>query len=140
MQGFKAKKRLLRAFSFLLLRTASILRVLPFHSFITVEASHANAHARAFFSYIWFKSDILSLHWCKLHSVVVIMLSYQPSTPGFNLRLGSDCVMQYAGTGKEMHKAIFFLLQNLALQLGLEQGCQPEGIAIMWQQLFSLRK
>ena len=30
-----------------------------------------------------------------------------------------------------MHEAIFFLLQNLALQLGLGQGCQPEGIAIM---------
>ena len=49
-----------------------------------VEASHANAHARAiaFFSYIWFKYDILSLHCCKLRSVVVIMLSYQPRHPG----------------------------------------------------------
>ena len=33
-----------------------------------------------------------------------------------------------------------FLLQNLALQLGLGQRCQPEGIAITWQQLFGLRK
>ena len=99
-----------------------------------VEASHANAHARAitYFSYIWFKYDILSLHFCKLRSVMVIMLSYQPSAPGFDSRLGtgSECVMQYAGTGKEMHEAIFFLLQNLALQLGLGQRCQPEGIAI----------
>ena len=49
---------------------------------VEVEASHANAHARAiaFFSYIWFKYDILSLHCCQLHSVVVIMLSYQPPT------------------------------------------------------------
>ena len=29
-----------------------------------------------------------------------------------------------------MHKAIVFLLQNLALQLGLGQRCLPEGIAI----------
>ena len=68
------------------------------------------------------------------------MLSYQPSAPGFDLQLGSECVMQYAGNWKEMHEAIFFLLQNLALQLGLGQGCQPEGIAITWQQLFSLQK
>ena len=97
-----------------------------------VEASHANAHAHAiaFFSYIWFKYDILSLHCCKLRSVVVIMLSYQPSAPRFNSRLGSKCVMQYAGTGKEMYEAIFFLLQNLAVHLGLGQQCQPEGIAI----------
>ena len=97
-----------------------------------LEASHANAHVRAiaFFSYIWFKYDILSLHSCKLCSVVVIMLSYQPSAPGFDLQLGSECVMQYAGNWKEMHEAIFFLLQNLALQLGLGQGCQPEGIVI----------
>ena len=48
-----------------------------------LEASHANAQARAiaFFSYIWFKYDILSLHCCKLCSVVVIMLSYQPPHP-----------------------------------------------------------
>ena len=65
-----------------------------------------------------------------LRSVVVIMLSYQPSAPRFDSRLGSECVTQYARTGKEMHEAIFFLLQNLALHLGLGQGCQPEGIAI----------
>ena len=98
----------------------------------TVEASHANAHGRAiaFFSYIWFKCDIFSLRCCKLCSVLVIMLSYQPSARGFDLRLCSECVMQCAGTGKEMYEAILFLLQNLALQLGLGQGCQPEGIAI----------
>ena len=97
-----------------------------------VEASHANAHARAiaFFSYIWFKYDILSWHCCKLRSVMVIMLSYQPSAREFDSRLGSECAMQYAGTGKEMHEAIFFLLQSLALKLWLRQGCQPEGIAI----------
>ena len=61
---------------------------------------------------------------------MVVMLSYQPSAPGFNSQLGSECVMQYAGTVKEMHEPIFFLLQNLALQLGLGHGCQPEGIAI----------
>ena len=69
---------------------------IPFHTSISVEASHANAHARAiaFFSYIWFKYDILSLHCCKLGSVVVIALSSQPSAPGFNLQLGCACVMQ----------------------------------------------
>ena len=71
---------------------------------------------------------------------MVMILSSQPSTPGFDSRLRGACVIQYAGTGKEMHETIFFLLQNLALQLGLRQGCQPEGIAIMWQQLFSLQK
>ena len=30
------------------------------------------------------------------------LLSYQPSTPGFDARLGSKCVTQYAGTGKEI--------------------------------------
>ena len=107
-----------------------------------VEASHANAHAHAiaFFSYIWFKYDILSLCCCKLRSVVVIRLSYQPSAPGFDLRLGCEGVMQYAETGKEMHEAVFFLLQNLALQLGLGQRCQPEGIGITLRQLFTLRQ
>ena len=47
-----------------------------------------------FFSYIWFKYNILLLHCCKLRSVVIIMLSYQPSAPGFDSRLGSECVMQ----------------------------------------------
>ena len=39
-----------------------------------VEASMQNAHAHAiaFFSYIWFKYDILSPHCCKMRSVVVI--------------------------------------------------------------------
>ena len=46
-----------------------------------VEASHAKVThgAIAFFSYIWFKYDILSLHCCKLCSVVVIVLGFQPS-------------------------------------------------------------
>ena len=102
--------------------------MLPFHAFVTLEASHANAHARAiaFFSYIRFKYDILILHGCKLRNVVVIMLSFQLSALGFDSRLSSECVMQYAGTGKEMHEAFFFV-QNLALQLGLGQRCQPEG-------------
>ena len=116
-------------------------RIRILHFYAVVEASHAYAHARAiaFFSYIWFKYDILSLNCCKLGGIVVGMLNYQPSAPGFNSWMGSECVMQYAGTRKEMHKAIFFLLQNLALQLGLGQECQPEGIAILYQQLFNLR-
>ena len=45
---------MLRAFPFPYLSTASILRMPPFHTVLTVETSHANAHARAiaFFSYI----------------------------------------------------------------------------------------
>ena len=35
--------------------------------------------------------------------------------------------MQFAGTGKDMHGVIIFLLENLALQLRLGQRCQPEG-------------
>ena len=98
---------------------------IPVLAKILVEASHANAHARAiaFFPYIWFKYDILSYHCCKLRSVVVLTLHYQPSAPGFNSRIGGERVMQYAGIGKEMHYAIFFLLQYLDLQLGLGQGC-----------------
>ena len=133
MQGFEAKKDYsVHTVSFPVPAYCSTLCILPFHAIATVKASHAKAYTRAiaFFSYIWFKFDILSLHWCKLRSVVVIMCSYQPSAPGFNSWLGSECVMQYAGTGKEMHEAIFFLLQNLTLQLGLGQGCQSEGIAI----------
>ena len=78
-----------------------------------VEASHANAHARAIaiFSYIWFKYEILSLHCCKLRSVTLAYHAQQPtSAPGFDSRLGCECLMQYAGTGKEMHEAVFFLL------------------------------
>ena len=88
---------------------------IPFHTKILVEVSHANAHARAiaFFSYIWFKYDILSLHGCKQRSVVDIMLSYQPSAPGFDLRLGSECVMQCAGTGKEMFELCIFCFKTL---------------------------
>ena len=39
-----------------------------------------------------------------------------------------------------MQRAIFFLLENLALQLRLRQRCQPLWIAITWHQLFRLRK
>ena len=35
MQGFEAKKRLLRAFSFPFLSTGSILRIFLFHAFLT---------------------------------------------------------------------------------------------------------
>ena len=115
MQGFEAKKWLLRAFSFPLLRTASILRILPFHAFVTVEASHANADARAiaFFSYIWFKYDILSLQCCNRDWLC---------------KRDTEC----RNLEGDVHTGSYlFLLQNLALQLGLGQRCQPEGIAIM---------
>ena len=66
-----------------------------------------------------------------------MILNSQPSAPAFDSRLGCTCVIQHAGTWKAMNKSI---LLNLALQLGLGQRCQPEGIAITWQQLFCLRK
>ena len=46
-------------------------------------------------------------------AVVVMMLSYKPSAPGFDSQLGSECVMQYAGIGKEMHEAVFFCFKTL---------------------------
>ena len=41
MQGFEAKKRLLSAFPFSFLRTASILRILPFHALVARGGSRA---------------------------------------------------------------------------------------------------
>ena len=86
---------------------------IPFHTIPRVEVSHANAYARAiaFFSYIWFKYDILSLHCCKLRTlrcVVVSTLKSRPSAPGFNSQIGCANVIQYAGTWNKMYKAIFF--------------------------------
>ena len=47
--------------------------------------------------------------------------------PGFDSHLGCDCEewkkKDYKKGGENMHVAIFFLLQNLALQLGLGQQC-----------------
>ena len=82
----------------------------------------------------------LSLRCCNLRGVVDSILSCQPSSLGLESRMDSEFVMQYEGTRKEMLRAPFFLLQYLALQLGLGQGCQPEGITITLQLLFRLRK
>ena len=38
---------------------------------------------------------------------------------------------------KEMHQAIFFLLENLALQLGLGERCQPEGKQLRGSSFFA---
>ena len=59
------------------------------------EVTWRMEHSRYFFSsrmetlpflYIWFKYDILSLGWCKLHSVMVRVpyckLTHLDSTPG----------------------------------------------------------
>ena len=69
-------------------------------SFQLVEVSHANAYAQtiAFFSYIWFKYDILSLQCCKLGGLVVSTLSSRPSAPGFDLQMGCANMIQYPGT------------------------------------------
>ena len=87
--------------------------LIPFHTKVPVEASHANAYARAiaFFSYIWFKYDILTLQCCKLGGLVVSTLSSRPTTHGFDLPLGSASMIQYAG--KEMYVAIFFCFKTL---------------------------
>ena len=63
---------------------------------IYVEASHANAYARAiaFFSYIWFKYNVLSLRCCKLGGLVVSTLSSGSSAPGFDSQMGCANVIQ----------------------------------------------
>ena len=96
-----------------------------------VEASHANAYARAiaFFSYIWFKYDILLQQSCKLVGVVVSTLCSCPSALGFDLRMGCGSVSVCRNMEGEI-PSYLLLLQNLVLQLGLGQRCQPEGIAI----------
>ena len=107
---------------------------------VWVEASHANTHAWAiaFFSYFWFKYNILSLHCCKLGSVVVIVCSaVNPLHPG---SIRSWVVHVWCRNLEGDAQSYIFLLQSLALQLGLGQQCQPEGIAITWQQLFCLWK
>ena len=100
-----------------------------------VEASHAKVThgAIAFFSYIWFKYGILSLHCCKFGSVVVITLAFQLPHPG---SIRAWVVNAWSGrarsidavcrNGKGNAQSIFFLLENLALQLGLGQRWQPE--------------
>ena len=61
---------------------------------------------------------------------MVSTLSSRPSVIGFDSRMGCRNVVWYAGTSKVKHEIILSLLQNLALQLGLGQQCQSEGIAI----------
>ena len=77
---------------------------------------------------------------CNAASCAVQWLSCSATNIHARVRFAVGLCMCDAGIGKEMHEAFFFLLQNLALQLGLGQGCQPEGIAITKQQLFTLRK
>ena len=47
--------------------------------------------------------------------------------PGFDSHWDCNCMewknMEYKEWGKNIHGAVFFLLQNLALQLGLGQRC-----------------
>ena len=105
---------------------------IPFHTKILVEAGHANAHARAiaFFSYIWFKYDILSLQCCKLGGEVDSTLSSRPlrTRVRYADRL---CIPNTVCRNLEGDvRSYLFLLQNLALELGLGQRCRPEGIAI----------
>ena len=106
--------------------------LIPCHCVPVVEASHANAYARAiaFFSYIWVKYDILSLQCCKLGGIVVSRLSSQTSAFGFDLQMDcASCDAVCRNLEGDVHSYLF-LLQNLALQLGLGQRCQPEGITI----------
>ena len=91
-----------------------------------MQKSHTN-QAIDFFSYIWFKYDILSLHCYNLRSVVVILLGFQPPHLGstrawvvnvWNGKIRSIDVVRR--NGEEMCRAFFFfLVQNLALQLGV---------------------
>ena len=61
---------------------------------------------------------------------MVMTLSSQPSTPGFHSRLELCEVITVCRNLEIDAQSYLFLLENLALQLGLGQRCQPEGIAI----------
>ena len=99
-------------------------------------------------SYIWFKYDILLLRCCDLRSVAIKAFAFQPSHAGlicawvtnaWNGSIWSIDAVCRSGKGNARSNVVF-LLENLALQLGLGQRCQPEGIAITCQQLFLLWK
>ena len=101
----------------------------------------------AVFSYIWFKYDILSLHCCKLHSVLVIVLSFQPSHPGlirawvanaWNGRIRSIDAVRRNGEGNAWSNLFFASKPCIAVRV---RAAMPAwGIAITWWQLFCLRK
>ena len=80
-----------------------------------VEASHANAYARAiaFFSYIWFKYDILSFQHCKLGGQVVSTLSSRPTARRFDSHTGCANVIQFAGICKGIQISIIFCFKTL---------------------------
>ena len=71
------------------------------------------------------------MHCYELRSVVVIAFAFQPSHPGSirawvtNEWNGNIDAVRRSGKGNA--RSNFFLLENLAVQLGLGQRCQPEG-------------
>ena len=86
MKFWKKNVRLLRDDLFIfifedLLQSCVLGPSIPVLGLERVEASHVKVmHVPLLF---WFKYDILSWHWCKLRSVVVVVLSFQPSHPGW---------------------------------------------------------
>ena len=122
--------------------TVTITPYSPFLIVYRVEASHANVHARAiaFFSYIWFKYHILSLHCCKLGQCSGYRTQLSTLRTWIQFAVGLRMCDTVCRNLEGNAQSYLFLLQNLALQLGLGQRCQPEGIAITWQQLFCLWK
>ena len=84
---------------------------------------HLSVPSIVFFSYTWFKYELLLLHCCDLRSLVVNALAFPPSHVGsirvWVMKAWNGSIRR---TGKETRVAIFFLLENLALQLGLGQG------------------
>ena len=87
-----------------------------------------HARAIAFFSYIWFKCDILSLHCCKLRCVVVIVLiSVQPSHPGtihtwvaiaWNRRIQSIDAVRRNGDGYAQSNLFFASKPCITVRVG----------------------
>ena len=83
----------------------------PLQCIKQLEASHANAYARAiaFFSYTWFKYDILSLQCCKVGGLVVSTLSFRPSAPGFDSWMGcANCDTVCRNLEEYVHSYVFF--------------------------------
>ena len=95
------------------------------------------------FSYIWFKYGILSMSWCKLCSVVVTALNFNPSQPGsipawganvWNGRIRSIDAICRIGRGIAWKNLFFASKPCITVRVGAAMPAW--GIAIKWQQLF----
>ena len=83
------------------------------------------------------------MHCCKLRSVVVIVLSFQPSHPGssrtwvaivWNGRIRSIDAVRRNGEGNARSNLFFASKRCITVRVGA--AMLARGIAITWQQLF----